>query len=233
MNQKESPDRPEAPVRLHWPGKDSDDVPLPAAVDGKLVEVTALSAGFKDSGNVIVHGDNLAVMKLMEPSLKGTVDCIYTDPPYNTRSRFRFYSDDMGHSDWLAAIRDRLECMQTLLANDGSIWVSADDNECHYLKVLMDEVFGRANFITNIIWKKHYLPDLSARHFSVEHDHILVYARDASRWTLEGNRDGADTDSDRPPTIWDHTEVGHTTEARQEVVALFDGDVFETPKPER
>jgi adenine-specific DNA-methyltransferase len=108
------------------------------------------------------------------------VKCVFIDPPYNTGSAFARYDDGVEHSLWLTLIRDRLELLRTLLHEDGSIWITIDDNEAHYLKVLCDEVFGRGNFIANFVWQKAYTTNQTARHVSNTHDHVLVYAKDAS-----------------------------------------------------
>jgi adenine-specific DNA-methyltransferase len=99
-------------------------------------------------------------------------------------STFTHYDDGLEHSIWLSLMRDRLELLRTLLSDDGSIWISIDDNEAHYLKVLCDEVFGRANFMTTICWEKIYTLKNSAKHFSAMHDFILVYAKDLEKVTL-------------------------------------------------
>ena len=103
--------------------------------------VTAITA------NMLIQGDNLDALKALLPYYKGAVKCIYIDPPYNTRSAFEHYDDNLEHSKWLAMIYPRLVLLRDLMAEDGSIWVSIDDNEGHYLKVVMDEVFGRRNFL--------------------------------------------------------------------------------------
>lgn len=126
--------------------------------------------------NMLIHGDNLLALKALEQDLSGEVKCIYIDPPYNTGSAFQQYDDGMEHSLWLSLIRDRLEILRSLLRNDGSIWISIDDNEAHYLKVLCDEVFGRSNFVANMIWEKRTTRE-NRRVFSFNHDHILVYAK--------------------------------------------------------
>ena len=122
-------------------------------------------------------GWDCAWAKALLPFYAGQIKCIYIDPPYNTRSAFEHYDDNLEHSKWLAMIWPRLELLRELLAEDGSIWVSIDDNEGHYLKVVMDEVFGRKNFIDTVIWRKNYSPKSSARHFSSDHDYIFVFAR--------------------------------------------------------
>ena len=133
---------------------------------------------------MLIQGDNLEALKALLPFYAGRVKCIYIDPPYNTRSAFEHYDDNLEHTKWLAMMWPRLELLRDLLAEDGSIWVSIDDNEGHYLKVIMDEIFGRRNFIANTLWQKIFSPKNTARHFSDDHDHILVFARNADQWTL-------------------------------------------------
>ena len=107
--------------------------------------------------------------------------CVFIDPPYNTGSAFKHYDDGVEHSIWLSLMRDRLELLRRLLAEDGMIWITIDDNEAHYLKVLCDEIFGRPNFLTTVCWEKIYTLKNSAKHFSAMHDFILVYAKDLER----------------------------------------------------
>ena len=128
---------------LHWLTRDRD-VKAADAVPYRLLERdAALSAGAPGSGNMLIQGDNLEALKSLLPNYRGQVKCIYIDPPYNTRSAVSVHYDDtLEHSQWLAMIYPRLELLQKLLAEDGSIWVSIDDHEGHYLKIVMDEVFG-------------------------------------------------------------------------------------------
>lgn len=100
--------------------------------------------------NRLIFGDNLLALKSLEAEFTGKIKCIYIDPPYNTGSAFTHYDDGIEHSLWLLLMRDRLECLRNLLAYDGAIWVQIDDNEGHYLKVMMDEVFGRPNFGSSV-----------------------------------------------------------------------------------
>lgn len=134
--------------------------------------------------NRLIHGDNLLALKALEQEFAGKVKCIYIDPPYNTGSAFEHYDDGLEHSLWLSLMRDRLDVLRSLLSEDGSIWISIDDNEAHYLKLLLDEIFGRANFVDTVVWQKIYTTKNSARHFSTMHDYILVYAKDKERWVL-------------------------------------------------
>jgi adenine-specific DNA-methyltransferase len=132
--------------------------------------------------NKLIFGDNLLALKALEAEYTGKVKCIYIDPPYNTGSALEHYDDGVEHSLWLNLMRDRMELLRQLLSDDGSIWISIDDNECHYFKIMMDEIFGRSNFVATIIWQKIYTIKNSARHFSDMHDYILVYAKDARNW---------------------------------------------------
>ncbi len=271
------------------------------------------------SDNMLIHGDNLLALKSLEQQYAGQVKCIYIDPPYNTGSAFEHYDDNLEHSTWLSLMKPRLELLRNLLAEDGSIWISIDDYECHYLKVLCDEVFGRKNFVASIIWRKNYAPKSSARHFSVDQDYILIYAKCADLWIpnlmprgekqnsvyknpdndprgrwrpnnlaarnfyskgtysikcpggriIDGppsgsywrvseekfweldkegriywGKDGNNVPAPKiylsevkqgvvPQTFWPFEEVGHTQEAKKEIIALFQDNVFATPKPER
>jgi adenine-specific DNA-methyltransferase len=269
--------------------------------------------------NRLIHGDNLLALKALEQEFTGKVKCVFIDPPYNTGSAFEHYDDGLEHSIWLTLMRERLELLRRLLTSDGSIWITIDDNEAHYLKVLCDEVFGRSNFVASVIWRKNYAPKSSARHLSVDHDYILIYARDANLWkpnplprSQKQDKAYKNPDNDRrgpwrpnnlaarnyyskgtyaitcpsgrvisgpppgsywrvsedkfwemdregriwwgkdgnnvpapkiylsevkqgvvPQTLWSYEEVGHTQDAKKEIVALFGEDVFGTPKPER
>ena len=127
--------------------------------------------------NRLIFGDNLLALKALEQEFSGQVKCVFIDPPYNTGSAFAHYDDGLEHSIWLGLMRDRLELIKRLLADDGSLWITIDDNEAHYLKVLCDEVFGRANFVANCLWQKVYSERMDARGFSVSHDHLLVYQK--------------------------------------------------------
>jgi adenine-specific DNA-methyltransferase len=132
--------------------------------------------------NRLIFGDNLLALKALEQEFAGKIKCIYIDPPYNTGSAFEHYDDGTEHSTWLSLMRDRMGLIQQLLSENGSVWISLDDNEFHYFKVMMDEVFGRQNFIATIIWQKIFTVKNSARHFSDMHDYIIIYAKDATRW---------------------------------------------------
>jgi adenine-specific DNA-methyltransferase len=274
--------------------------------------------------NRLIFGDNLLALKALEQEFAGKVKCVFIDPPYNTGSAFTHYDDGLEHSLWLTMMRDRLELIRRLMSDDGSLWITIDDNEAHYLKVLCDEIFGRANFVANNFWQKVYSERMDAKGFSVSHDHLLVYRKSESfiarqlskdqnasqfgffdevskryyrrrslrkegseslrqdrpsmwypitapdgseiwplkpdgtegrwRWKKENVAPNADqlefVRKDRgweiyvkqfleeaptrpPATFWPSEEVGHNHEAKIEVRAFNDLNVFDTPKPER
>jgi len=136
----------------------------------------------KAKENLIIQGDNLQALKALLPLYGGQVKCIFIDPPYNTEQAFEHYDDKLEHAQWLTTIYPRLQLLKNLLKEDGSIWISVDDSEAHYLKVICDEVFGRENFVANVIWQKKYSPQNDAKWLSDNHDHILVYAKDKKTW---------------------------------------------------
>jgi adenine-specific DNA-methyltransferase len=164
-----------------------EDVRAAAGVPYRLLEaVPDLDGGERDAANMLIQGDNLDALKALLPYYKGAVKCIYTDPPYNTRSAFEEYDDNLQHSQWLAMIYPRLVLLRELLAEDGSIWVSIDDNEGHYLKVVMDEVFGRANFVASPVWQKRYSRENRGAIGDV-HEYIAVYAKSPDRFKTDRN----------------------------------------------
>jgi adenine-specific DNA-methyltransferase len=127
--------------------------------------------------NSLVYGDNLLALKALEQEFTGKVKCIFIDPPYNTGSAFEHYDDGLEHSLWLSMMRDRVELLRRLLADDGSLWIAIDDNEAHYLKVLCDEIFGRSNFVANIVWQSKDTPGNNAAGVAETHNHLLVFRR--------------------------------------------------------
>ena len=167
-------------LELTWYGKDE-----PIRVEPRLlIENAALSntASDPDTQNMLIHGDNLLALKALESKYAGQVKCIYIDPPYNTGSAFEHYDDNLEHSQWLNLMQPRLELLKHLLSNDGSIWISIDDDEGHYLKVLCDEIFGRNNYVNTVIWEKKYAPQGNAQWFTDSHDFVLVYAKNKTTW---------------------------------------------------
>lgn len=165
-------------LELDWVGKDDE----PRLEPRILLEDKTLGYGKVDSSNILIHGDNLLALKALEQDYVGKVQLCFIDPPYNKGSAFAHYDDGIEHSLWLSLMRDRLVILKRLLAVKGSLWITIDDNESHYLKVLCDEIFGRHNFITNIVWQKKYTVANDAKWFSESHDHILVYAKNKEIW---------------------------------------------------
>jgi site-specific DNA-methyltransferase (adenine-specific)/adenine-specific DNA-methyltransferase len=301
-----------------------------------------LSVGDPQAGNLLVQGDNLEALKALLPYYAGQVKCIYIDPPYNTGNEDWVYNDAMNspemrdwlgkvvggeaedlsrHDKWLCMMYPRLALLRELLSENGSLWMSLDDNEVQNARGILDEIFGAQNFIATIIWEKLYSPKSSARHFSANHDYVIVYAKNSSKWERNllarseeqdkryknpdndprgvwkpGGLDArnfysegtypittpsgrvisappkgsywriskaklAEMDKDDriwwgesgnnvpsikrflsevrqgvvPETIWTYTEVGHTQEAKQEIVKILRdaAEVFNTPKPTR
>lgn len=302
---------------LHWLG-DTDAKRAARRVPYRMLE-SVEQVGDASAQNLLIQGDNLEALKALLPFYAGRVKCIFIDPPYNTKSAFEHYDDNLEHSQWLSMMYPRLELLRDLLSEDGSIWVTIDDNEAHYLKVVMDEVFGRKNFISNVIWEKRFSPNSTAIYLSDSHDNILVFSKQKSSWKRnllprteksdstyknpDKDQRGPWTSSDLsarnfyslgsysvvtkrgrtiagpppgrywtislekfneldrenriwwgntgdnqprlkrflsdvrdgmvPQTVWHHTDVGHTQEAKKEIVSLFGADVFGTPKVER
>ena len=154
--------------------------------------------------NLIIHGDNLHALKALLPRYGGRVNCIYIDPPYNTGNENWLYNDNVNsllmqtwlqdkspvdgedlerHDKWLCMMWPRLHLLRELLAEDGAIFVSIDDNEQHHLRMMMDEVFGEGNFVATVIWQRIFSPKNSAKYFSEDHDFMLVYAQNLAQWT--------------------------------------------------
>jgi DNA modification methylase len=275
--------------------------------------------------NLIIQGDNLLALRALLPSFAGQIKCIYIDPPYNTGHTNWSYEDSAGdgarrHDAWLCMLLPRLQLLRALLREDGAIFISIDDHEIHRLRLLLDEVFGPEQFIATVIWQKMFAPKNSARHFSQDHDYIVVYAKRRAAWSPHllprsaamdqryTNRDGDPRgpwapdnltarnrytrgeyevtspsgrtfrqpvgtywrisaekfralDQDRriwwgingdkmprlkrflsevkrgvvPQTLWPHTAVGHTQDAKRELLDILDFErteaVFVTPKP--
>ena len=168
---------------LNWLTRD-EDVRAAERVPYRLLEEdAALSVGDAACGNMLMQGDNLEALKALLPFYAGRVKCIYIDPPYNTGEDFEHYEDNLEHTKWLAMMWPRLELLRELLAEDGSIWVNIDDVEGHYLKVVMDEIFGRKNFVANVLWQKRTSPDARLK-LGAAHDHILAYAKDVTGLAL-------------------------------------------------
>ena len=153
--------------------------------------------------NLIIHGDNLHALKALLPRYAGKVDCIFIDPPYNTGNENWNYNDNVNspmmkewldgnpvnkedmlrHDKWCCLMYPRLKLLHELLSEDGSFWMTLDDNEIHRARMVMDEIFGEQNFIATCIWQKNYAPKSTARHFSEDHDYLIVYAKNSDLWS--------------------------------------------------
>lgn len=168
-----------------------------------LRDVPDLGCGPADSGNLIVEGDNLTALKALLPYYAGQVKCIYIDPPYNTGNEGWVYNDNVNspeinawlgkvvgkeaedlsrHDKWLCMMYPRLKLLREFLREDGSIFVSLDDNEIQSLRFIMDEIFGRQNFVATVIWQKMDSPKNTAIHLSEDHDYVVIYANKAKGW---------------------------------------------------
>ncbi|MEG9487489.1 site-specific DNA-methyltransferase [Mannheimia indoligenes] len=167
--------------------------------------------------NLIIQGDNLSALKSLLPFYAGQVKCIFIDPPYNTKSAFTHYDDNLEHSVWLSMMYPRLEILRELLDEDGSIWITLDDNESHYLKIMLDEIFGRKNFVANVVWRASDNSNNDAKTFSADHNHLIVYSK-SSGWisnklNAEEKRSHFKNPDNDPKGAW------------------FDGNPLNSPKP--
>lgn len=162
---------------LNWMGREKAAKATKDVVMKILREEKSLGYGEASKDNILVHGDNLEALKALLPFYAGEVKCIYIDPPYNTGSAFEHYDDNLEHSTWLNMMYPRLKLLREFMREDGSIWISLDDGEAHYCKVLCDEILGRRNFIADVAWEKSDSPRMDAKLFSTRYDHTLVYAK--------------------------------------------------------
>lgn len=164
-------------LELTWIGKD-EELNLEPRI---LIEDKSKAYGERDTENMLIKGDNLLALKALEADFTGKVKCIYIDPPYNTGNAFEHYDDGLEHSLWLNLMKHRLVILRNLLREDGSIWISIDDKECHYLKVLCDEIFGRKNYITTLTVKMSTASGVKTTHrektLIKEKEFILCYAK--------------------------------------------------------
>ena len=160
-------------LELTWIGKGNEPVVEPRI----LLHDAAKDYGDPAADNMLIHGDNLLALKALELDFAGQVKCIYIDPPYNTGSAFEHYDDNLEHSTWLSLMVPRLRILRNLMSNDGSIWISIDDEERDYLKVVCDEIFGRNCFVGAVCWRNSDNSNNNALTFSIDHNYILVYGR--------------------------------------------------------
>jgi adenine-specific DNA-methyltransferase len=328
-----------------WAGKEEAFRAIQTPSGASLAPAPEESVNWDDTRHLFIEGENLEVLKLLYKSYFGRVKMIYIDPPYNTGNDF-IYRDDYSeprraylektgqmdaegnvltsnpetsgryHSDWLTMMYPRLFLARQLLREDGTLFVSIDDNEVHNLRLLLNEIFGEENFIATVVWEKVYAPKPAAKKFSTSHDYLLVFAKDIGQWdrrllprTAEQDERYKNPDDDPrgpwasdnllrnehrdnsvytivsptgkewrprkgtswrhpedemerliendeiwfgtdgngmprrkkflkdvqqglvPETLWNYDEVGHTQDAKRQIIDLFGYDVFETPKP--
>ena len=208
---------PRQKLELTWIGKDQRPRLEPRILleDPALTYHAAHRVGPADSfDNRLIFGDNLLALKALEAEFTGQVKCVFIDPPYNTGSAFTHYDDGVEHSVWLTLMRERLELLKRLLRPDGSIWITLDDNEHAYCKVMCDEIFGRQNFVANVIWEKKFSPQSDAKYLSTTHDNILAYSKDKESFKInllprslkqEANFKNPDNDTRGPWSSGDYT----------------------------
>jgi adenine-specific DNA-methyltransferase len=151
-----------------------------------LTHVPELSHGSRNSGNALIQGENLGVLEALMPRFESAVRCCYIDPPYNNQEKHYHYHDSLDHKSWLEETVARVELLAEFLRDDGSLWISIDDREVHYLKVECDKVIGRKNFVTTIVWEQRTSRE-NRKVFSNNHEYILVYAKDIKRFSTTRN----------------------------------------------
>ena len=224
-------------LELTWIGKSNQIKPEPRI----LLERADLSNTDKDPAtqNILIHGDNLLALKSLEQEFAGRIKCIYIDPPYNTGAAFEHYDDNLEHSTWLSLMKPRLEILRNLLSKDGNIWISIDSYESHYLKVLCDEVFGRRNFIDEVIWQRAYSPINLKKTLSKSHDSCLVYAKEMTEHfflnklprTDEATARYKNPDND-PRGVWKSSDmsVGPVVKEKLYEITLPSGRIVTPPK---
>lgn len=172
---------------LRWLTRDKDINAAAHAPYRLLEEVAKHSHGDRDAGNMLIQGDNQDALKALHPYYAGKVKCIYIDPPYNTGAAFEHYDDNLEHTQWLSMMYPRLELLREFLSDDGSIWVSIDNRQGHYLKVLMDEIFGRKCYVTTCIWQQRTTRE-NRKVFSEDAEYIHVYAANPAKFKATRNK---------------------------------------------
>lgn len=206
-------------LELTWIGKNDERQPLEPRI---LIENKEYSYGEPETGvlpngkpwkgNMLIHGDNLLALKALEQDYAGQVKCIYIDPPYNTGNAFEHYDDGVEHSLWLSLMHERLVILRNLLSDDGSIWITLDDNEAHYFKVMCDEIFNRHNFVATTIWQHSKQSKGYPGKFSLHHNYTFCYRKSESftlnslERTEEHNKNYSNPDND-PNGPWRSGDV--------------------------
>lgn len=225
---------------LTWLTREQD-IRAAGAAPYRLLEEAA-RYGDGNAENMLIQGDNLDSLKALRTYYAGKVKCIYIDPPYNTGSAFEHYDDNLEHSKWLSLMYPRLELLKELLSDEGSIWVSCDEVEGHYIKIIMDEIFGRNNFISDVAWQKRTSPDNRLR-LGDAYDHIFVYGKQAlthqsfNQLPINAGRskDYKNPDND-PRGFWASVDItgmiGHATPSQFYTITSPTGKTF-SPPPNR
>ncbi|MGY1447228.1 site-specific DNA-methyltransferase [Pseudomonas chlororaphis] len=152
-----------------------------------LKKIKKHSCDGEGSGGEIIHGDNLQVLQELLKKYSGLVRCIYIDPPYNNGEEYHHYMDNRDHAEWLSMIEARLRILRSFLMENGSIWISIDDGEVHYLKVAADKIFGRENFVTSVVWQQRTTRE-NRKAFSNNHEYVLVYAKNYKSFAVSANK---------------------------------------------
>ncbi len=203
--------------------------------------IARLSHGSSHTGNALIQGENLDVLRRLNDQCVGRVRCVYIDPPYNNQERYRHYRDSGSHTAWLDMMAERLNALKPLLSTDGSIWISIDDREVHYLKVAADDIFGRKNFVTTIVWQQRTTRE-NRKVFSNNHEYVLVYAADprgfrAARNLLPAGPEllsrykNPDSDPRGPwQSISANVQDGHATESQFYDLVAPSGRVHRPPE---
>lgn len=217
-------------LELTWVGKYEQKEIEPRI----LVENPELSYGDQDTGNMLIHGDNLIALKALEQDYAGKIKCIYIDPPYNTGNAFEYYDDGLEHSIWLNLMRSRIELLRNLLSDDGSLWIQIDEEEQAYLKVMCDEIFGRSNFVNMIAVNMKNVAGASGggedKRLKKNCEYILIYAKDYMRLTpFKGAYDYEEISElveryKNEGISWKYTSVFLNEGEKKYIASTIDGD---------
>jgi adenine-specific DNA-methyltransferase len=206
-----------------------------------LKRISRQCYGVARTGNKLIQGENLRVLTALENGYARKIRCVYIDPPYNNQESYNHYIDRQSHDIWLAEILARVEVLKKLLRPDGSLWISIDDREVHYLKVAIDKIFGRENFVTTIVWQ-HRTTRENRKVFSNNHEYLLVYARDATKFRQTRNAFASTPDvlsryknpDHDPRGPWQsvslNVQAGHATTAQFYKIKGPDGTVHVPPE---
>lgn len=211
------------------------------SITNTFARVAKWSFGEKESGNSLIHGDNLHVLTALAESHASSVKCAYLDPPYNNGECYLHYLDSMSHDEWLFSVTQRIEQIHRLLAQNGSMWISIDDSEVHYLKVASDQIFGRENFVGTVVWERRTTRE-NRKALSRNHEYLLVYAKDALTWRstrntlplteeVKGRYKNPDAD---PRGSWQsvsaNVQDGHATPQQYYALQAPNGRIHHPPK---